>query len=223
MLSKIKSFSLLEMVFVIVIIGLLSSVIPKIFSVYQIANKQSIRDEGILSSVSILNIVKNLQWDEQLGLENDIMIPSHGNPIFQCDGTGTNHRPYSFQNSRGCWNNLDPLPIGPEPNETNLYYYDDIDDFHNIETYSERNGTKIYTINVNVKYIEDTFFNYDYTNRKITIDENDITETTNPTNIKKINIWTKGQYRNGEDYLITNDNYYSSNIGKVIIGSQEWN
>ena len=121
-----KGLSLIELIFTIVIIALVFTVIPKVVFALKKSDSFVIRQDAILNSVSLMQMLSKLPWDENNFNTTDILhVSPSGNAIFNCDPI-SRLRVGGFVGSRNCQNNLPASPIGTlgsdvdENNETDF-------------------------------------------------------------------------------------------------------
>lgn len=214
-----SAFSTIETIIAIVLIGIIMLTIPKINAIMDRNHNFSSREDGILINTSLINYISLLDWDHQNSEFNDIMITSGSNPLLNCNVNRINN----FINPRQCLENLSNSIVGPDLGETNSSNFYDVDDWNGYSIVSNWNGTEQYRTEAKVDWFDDTnTISYDFPNNKITIDLSLANAGLINTNIKKINVYTIGKNKNQEDILISNQNFYSSNIGKLVVESKLW-
>lgn len=213
-----KGLSLIELIFTIVIIALVFTVIPKIVFALKKSDSFAIRQDAILNSVSLMQMLSKLPWDQNNFNTTDILhVSPIGNPIFNCDPI-SRLRVGGFVGSRNCQDNLGAsLPFnlrsdGGEVDETN---FNDIDDFNNFDF-----NTSIYNIHLAVFYVND----FAVTSPSITIDLSTNGLVVGATNLKRVNLQTNyNGVRVGErGNALMNFSYTSANIGQTFLHKRVW-
>lgn len=203
-----KAISLIELIFTILIIGVVFTVIPKIVFALNKSDSFAIRQDAILNSISLAQMISKLPWDENSTTTNDILhVDSSG---FTCSQSST-YRVGGFVGSRNCENNISVSNIGPE--EASEEYYDDVDDWDS----NDFNAT-FYNIRTAVKYCKDINIS------NPTIDLGDCGAPTGSTNLKRVDINTsyfgKRTQELGNELL--RFSYTSTNIGQFYIRKRVW-
>lgn len=200
-----KAISIIELIFTILIIALVFTVIPKIVFALKKSDEFAIRQDAILNTISLMQMISKQAWDEENVNSSDILNVDSGN--FACDST-RKLRVGGFIGSRTCENDLSANSIGTEESETN---YDDVDDYNNNDI-----NTSIYNINTTVSYCSDI------TAGSNSIDLSNCGYPTGSTNLKRIHVKTTYIGNRGENRELMNFNYTSTNIGQFFIHKRVW-
>ncbi|NPA55692.1 MAG: hypothetical protein GXO40_04930 [Epsilonproteobacteria bacterium] len=198
------SFTLIELIIAILIIGVSFAAIPNILfssahSITTIRNQSTVND-----AFSLVNFIQTVEWDEENTIDDNylkILHVSHGDSYLQCQGDGNRTGVAQLNNNSGatCANN-NASTIGVDANDNGMY--DDIDDF---DGYQQTSGN--YQINIHASYISDSA---NYNNSDITYQYNQTAQPT--TNLKLLTIQI-AQSNNPIAIL----RYISANIGATSI------
>jgi prepilin-type N-terminal cleavage/methylation domain-containing protein len=210
-----KGLSLIELIFTIVIIALVFTVIPKVVFALKKSDSFAIRQDAILNSVSLMQMLSKLSWDEENVDTRDVLhVSPIGNPIFNCDPT-SRLRVGGFVGSRDCLNNITVLigNLGQDAGENNETDFDDIDDFNNFDF-----NTSVYNIHLTINYVND------FPNLNIPIDLSENALAVGSTNLKRVNLQTNyNGVRAGErGNALMDFNYTSANIGQTFFHKRVW-
>ena len=207
-----KAFSLIELVFTIVIIALVFSVIPRII---QISNKSlefSKKEDAIFNLMAKAMDISLKEFDENNTQTDDILLVN--NPpkyVLDCNSS-SGYRVGGFVGSRSCKNDYFVSAIGPDSNEPP---YDDVDDYNGSEENTTNDGRVYYTLKMYAGYT-DEFRKDDYNNT--TLDFN----FTNRIDDNKSNIKRFFIVISKDDNNISSISYDSANIGHITIESKQW-
>ncbi len=221
MLKK-RGFTLIELIFSMVIIALVFTVIPKIIYAFNKSDTFSVREDALFNGVSLANMISRLPWDENNTEHNDILKTDSSNHNFDCNTT-TYYRVGGFIGSRNCENNLSASIISSD-GESDPAFFNDFDDFNDINITAKLGGENLYTLSNRVNYISDgsAVFGYDYANKSVTITLNKTSDKNSSTNLKILNLDVYYSGKRGNTRKIANFSYISSNIGQVLIKKRSW-
>ena len=206
-----KAFTLIELIFSMVIIAIAFTVLPKMLQLATKSSKQNIKEEGLYNAVALMGLIQSTAWDEANTEYDDILLVKNGNSSYECDTT-TGYRIGGFTGSRNCKNKQNASEtLALESNDNNTP--DDMDDFATYDA-QNHNDSRAYKLIVSTKYVDD-----------ITPSETTFHTTTSSqsTNIKYITIdinATKKQSVLGEH--IARFYYFSSNIGQMQVNKRVW-
>ncbi len=219
---KKGGFTLIELIFSMVIIALVFTVIPKVMYAFNKSDIFSIREDALFNGVSFANMVSRLPWDENNAKYNDILKTNSANTLFDCD-TLVGYRIGGFTGSRNCKNGINASIISSD-GESDIAYFNDFDDFNDINISAKLSGANIYTLSNRVNYVLDdsSIFDYDYTNRGVKISLNKVTPFSSSTNLKMLTLDIYYSGKRGKTKKIANFFYISSNIGQVLIKKRSW-
>jgi hypothetical protein len=219
-----NSFSLIELIFTIVIIALVFTTIPKIIYSTNESFKFTLKEDGIFNMMAKMLDISFREWDEQDTQSYDILLTGNSN-VLECNSSsfpavrvGGFYSGYAY--SRLCNHNLTASNIGKDSGENDEEDFDDVDDFNDTESNATKNNKTRYILFISNGYSDEwDSTNYDYTNKKLSFTFTQ-TSTNNKKNIKFTKITL---YDTKYDQNISNARYWSANIGKVgYIESEQW-
>jgi hypothetical protein len=216
-----RSFSLIELIFTIVIISLVFTVIPKIIYVTNMSINFSIKENGIFNMMSHIMDISLKEWDENNTADatysDDILLTGNLN-ILECN-IKSGYRVGGFIGSRNCKNDMNISAIGLDDGESDSSNYDDIDDYNATEeNASEENYEgryKLYDFVIYTKEWNDSNYNYDTQS----LDFNFSDKFVKKSNIKYVNVVLKDGRSDKNVSLVR---YWSANIGHMYIESRQW-
>jgi len=206
-----KALTLIELIFSMVIIGIVFTVIPKLIISMNQSAQVTIKEEAMFNAVAMMGAIINLPWDNNNTVNNQILNVSNHNS-YDCNASNTPqyYRKGGFIGGRNCSAltngsfDFNASSIGKEDAE-----YNDIDDYD--RNITETNGTcssglrpKLYDLNTTVSYIDDD-------------SKQPITDNTKTTNTKMVHVVVK---KDGK--CITDLNYTSYNLGNTKINYRAW-
>ncbi|MDX1810172.1 MAG: hypothetical protein R3331_11590 [Sulfurospirillaceae bacterium] len=205
--------SLIELIFTIVIIGIVFTVIPKIILSLNKSDSFAIRQDALFNGISMMQMISSMPWDENNTNSNDILhVSSSANQIFDCNST-THYRIGGFIGSRNCENNKDASFIADFAG-TNYFLANNIDEFNN----QDINAT-YYNLLIGVYYIDD---NITYSANKAQIVQSTLS-VPYTTNLKRIDInITYNGKRGAQGKQIAQFSYVSANIGLKTLSRRVW-
>ena len=205
-----KAFTLIELLFAMIIVALIFTTVPKIIYISNKSLENVFKEDGIFNMMSKVRDVTINAWDENNTNNDDILFTNRNNTL-ECNSS-TDLRIGGFYSSRSCPNNLYASII--KLDENNIDEADDIDDFNNTE---ENTSTQKYTVFTIVKYLDDNF-SYNYNNQSLNFT---FPSTSNDsyTNIKSVKVILQD---NTLDKNISSFEYYGANIGYITINSRQW-
>ena len=153
-----KSFTLIELIFTIVIIAFIFTTIPKIIYATNEGFKFTLKEDGIFNMMTKIMDISFKDWDENDTNSTDILLAQHQN-VLECNSSANPPiRIGGFYSgdeySRICKNDLNMSHIGPDTDEDSEADYDDVDDFNGTEDNATKNGKTRYII-----YIKDGYSN----------------------------------------------------------------
>ena len=219
-----RSFSLIELIFTIVIIALVFTTIPKIIYSTNESFKFTLKEDGIFNMMAKMLDISFREWDENDTNSYDILLTGNSN-VLECNSSanpairiGGFYSGYAY--SRLCKHNLYISKIGTDSGETSEDDYDDVDDFNGTEDNATKNGNTRYILYITNGYSDEwSKSDYDYDNQKLdfTFTNNDNISKSNEK-LTKITLYDKKYDKN-----ISHSRYWSANIGKVgYIESEQW-
>ena len=216
-----KAFTLIEIIFTIVIMSGIFMVIPKILMIANKTESFAMKQDAYFNAISLTKIASSLAWDEN-NTESLGILSTSLNDI-PCDAL-SNIRIGSFlsANGRTCQDSSYASAIMSDTGEDDYLLFDDIDDFNGSIINTTANGNNRYKIHTNVSYLNHLGL---FTSaKKLTIDLSATTDTTSSTNIKKLTTTIKynGKKSVNKDKTIATFRYYSANIGQFTLNKREW-
>ena len=219
-----KSFTLIELIFTIVIIAFIFTTIPKIIYTTNEGFKFTLKEDGIFNMMTKIMDISFKDWDENDTNTTDILLAHHQN-ILECNSSANPPiRIGGFYSgdeySRLCQNDLNMSAISSDIGEDSEDKYDDVDDYNNTEINATKNGNTRYILFIRNGYSNEwNSSNYDYDNQSFSYKFGTRMDN-NHSNIKYTHTIL---YDVKYDRNISNAKYWSANIGKVkFIESEQW-
>ena len=200
-----KGFTLIELVFSMVIIAIAFSVLPKVLYMATKSATTSLKEEAMYNAVAYAGLIRASAWDENNTEVDDILIVdgSDRNTNYDCN-ISTGYREGGFTGSRNCLNDQIASALGSDGNDL-----DDIDDFGSINAQNSNDSRK-YDINATIDYVADTFFA-----------TNSVSDLTNSKRIKII-VYPKRKASELGNALVK-INFTLYNIGQLRVNKRSWN
>ncbi|MRI58261.1 MAG: hypothetical protein C6H99_02010 [Epsilonproteobacteria bacterium] len=208
-----RSFTLIELIFSMIIIALAFSVIPKVLQISSKTSKMALKEEALYNAFALMGLIKNLPWDEQNNYYDDILLTQGGKSAYRCDRRWDGYyRRGGFVGSRNCINRLQASPLGMEGGAM-----DDIDDFTDYSVRAEgKNLKRQYELEVDVSYVED-MEPYPGPVRLLEISSSDTTNT------KYITIQVHALRHQEElGQYFGKVRYHAHNIGQILVNKIPW-
>jgi len=242
-----KSFSLIELIFTIVIIALIFTTIPKIMYSTNQSFEFTLKEDGIFNMIANTVDIANQEWDENntdsqdpqyniliTGNDNILECKSDQDPPIRVGGfySGDEYSricPKKTTSTSSGWGwgwgitttseDITISHIGTDDNEDSEEDYDDEDDFNNTETNVTKKGSVRYTIYTNVYYTDEwSDSDYDTNTRTLTFKF-----TQNQQNASNIKLIKQTLYDVKYDRNISHARYWGANIGKIQeIENDQW-
>ena len=217
-----KSFTLIELIFTIVIIALVFTTIPKVIYSTNLTIKFTLKEDGLFNMMSNMLDITTQEWDENDTTHYDILLTGNSN-VLECNSSANPAiRIGGFYSgdlySRICPNSLYISHIGPDTGENSEEDYDDIDDYNGTESNATKNGNTRYQIYTNVSYVSEWNKNdYNYNTQTLNYK---FSTTSTKSNIKFIE---DTLHDNKYDKNISHAKYWAANIGVIPqIESVQW-
>jgi type II secretory pathway pseudopilin PulG len=206
---KKYSFSLIELVVAIVIIGIVVTAIPAVLTTSGKTAEINLKEKSFFNAYSLVTLLQSQYWDENNTKGDNyykVLTADNGDSELMCERTGV----IEVNNSSGAVcatddNKTSALGVDSDEDPNDESTFDDIDDFNNYST--EIND---FNISVRVKYWDDSG---DYTGKRIYLTEKDT--PVSGTNLKNVEIIVKS--KSNPDETIAVLKYFTSNIGMVKI------
>ena len=206
---KKSSFTLIELIFAIVIVGIAVTSIPMLLITSANNTETNLQEKSFFNAYALVSLMQVALWDENNTKDDNyykVLTADNGDSKLKCIRKGVSQ----LNNDSGATCASDDnktSKIGPDAGEDDVSKYDDIDDFNGYET-----NTSDYIFDVSVRYLDDSA---DYSAKNIFFNEDD--KNTNGTNMKFITIDVKNKKTKK---LISKLQYSTSNIGMTKIESR---
>jgi len=202
-----KAFTLIELIFSMVIIAIAFSVLPKILQLSMKSATTSLKEEAMFNAVAYVGLIKSTAWDENNTQVDDILLVSNGNSAYECNST-SGYREGGMIGSRNCFNKKIASTLGSDGNDV-----DDMDDFVTLNA-KNYNSSRDYNLSVSENYVDD-----------IAPDTTQYTTTNNSasTNTKLITVSVKANKKGkvlGNTFVKIP--FIAQNIGQVKINRRVW-
>ncbi len=206
---KKYSFSLLELVVAMVIVGISVASIPMLLNTVSNNFSTSSKESSFFNAYALLNLIQKENWDQNNTKGDNyykVLTSTNGDVALKCPRNGV----LQLNNNSGAEcatadNNTSA--IGPDGGEITISDYNDIDDFNGYSTTVDG-----YSLSVSVFYVAD---NANYNSKTIFFNQTN-TPLSHDSNIKLINVDVNDSAGN----LVAKLKYFSSNIGMVSIESR---
>ncbi len=218
-----RAFSLIEMIFVIVIMAGIFAVIPKIIFAANKSDTFANKQDAIFHTFSLAQVVSVLPWDENNTLTSEI-LQTDGDAAFACDAnTHMRRGGYLSVNGRRCSQQYAASFIGSDSGENDYLLYDDLDDFDGVRIDANTSGGKRrYILAAEADYLSDDANVFDESGTSLTIDLSKATISTVTTNIKRLKIVAAYAGKREAERNVTAFSYHSANIGQFVLGRRAW-
>jgi type II secretory pathway pseudopilin PulG len=206
---KKSSFSLLELIIAIIVVGIAITSIPMLLKTTTNNQALNLEEKSFFSAFSLLNLIQTQEWDENNTKDDNyykVLTSNDGDTELKCTRLGV----LELNNSSGANcddNTTSHIGLDDGEDKDDVTTYDDIDDFDGYSTIINN-----FKFNVHVRYMND---NSDYSAKNIFFNEN--SSSINNSNLKflEINITDKSNNK-----LIAVLKYTASNIGMTKIESR---
>lgn len=216
-----KAFTLIEIIFTIIIMAGIFMVIPKIIMAATKNESFAAKQDAFFNAASLIKTASSLAWDEN-NTENLGILKTALNNI-ECNSSTDFIRIGSFlsANARTCKDNLQASAIQSEEGSDYLNF-DDIDDFNGMHIDVTAKGEKKYLISTDVIYLKN--IGWIGSPKKLTIDLGAAQPSNSTSNIKKLTTTIKYNGKKSIDHnkTIAAFTYYSANIGQFTLAKREW-
>ncbi len=186
------AFTLVELIFSIVIISLVFTVIPKLLFVTTKTMEVSIKEDGLFAAMSMMGDIVRLSWDENTIISGGKILDTDAN-------TCTDRRIGGFIGSRNCLNSS--AAATPSGSFAGAEPFGDIDDYHGYSS-ATTNGRVDYNLNVDVAYVQPNF--------SVTGGTDEVKEVT-------VSVTSTGKTN-----LCSSFFYHSANLGHIQINKRAW-
>ncbi|UCN00792.1 prepilin-type N-terminal cleavage/methylation domain-containing protein [Sulfurimonas sp. SWIR-19] len=205
-----KAFTLIELIFSMVIIAIAFSVLPKILQLSIKSSTTSLKEEAMYNAVAYVGLIKSTAWDEENTKIDDILLVTAGNSVYDCNQT-TGYRTGGMKGSRNCFHKKYASALGSDSNDL-----DDMDDFITLNA-KNSSSSRDYNLSVTENYIDDiTLSATQYT---ITYPPN----ATDTTNTKLITVTVQANKKGnvlGNSFVKIP--FIAQNIGQIKVNRRVW-
>jgi len=188
-----EAFTLVELIFSIVIIAIVFTVVPKLLFVTTKTMELSIKEDGLFSGIALMGNIVRLPWDENTMLSQGKILDTAGNV---CD----DYRIGGFTGSRNCLGS--DMVATPKASFGSVGTYGDVDDYDGYST-ATSSGRVQYNLDVEVNYVN----------------ANDFSAGSDPDEVKEIKVSVSSS---GKTNLCTSFLFYSANLGHIQINKRAW-
>ncbi len=206
-----RALTLIEMIFTMVIVGLVFMVVPKILFVTNKSFETLVKEEALYNMMALAGIVTTLPWDENNTRSDAILQTQSPASLYRCDATTRFYRIGGFAGGRNCIGGgaATPLP-GREDGDFN-----DLDDYdgYTLQTASAYGAR--YLLGVTVRYLSDP-------PPGNLVDLSTLSVAAGSSNIKEVNITVTNAPSNRRVPFRSSVSYHSANIGQTLINRRAW-
>jgi prepilin-type N-terminal cleavage/methylation domain-containing protein len=188
-----NGFTLVELIFSIVIIAIVFTVVPKLLFVTTKTMEFSIKEDGLFSGIALMGNIIRLPWDENTVLSQGKILDTAANT---CD----DYRIGGFAGSRNCLNSN--AAATPKASFGSTGTYGDVDDYDGYSA-ATSNGRVQYNLDVEVNYVK----------------ASDLSAGLDPDEVKEVKVSVSSS---GKTNLCSSFSYYSTNLGHIQINKRAW-
>ena len=189
---KKYAFTLVELIFSIVIIAIVFTVVPKLMFATTKTMEVSIKEDGLFAGIALMGNIIRLPWDANT-------VVSEGKILDTAANTCNERRLGGFLGSRNCVDSNDLATL--KANFGTAGDYGDVDDYDNYSAVTA-SGRVPYTLGAGVNYTD--------TNLNSSVGTNEL---------KEVNVSVSSA---GKTNLCTSFFYYSANLGHIQINKRAW-
>lgn len=191
-----RAFTLVELIFSIVIIAIVFTVVPKLLFVTTKTMEFSFKEDGLFAGIALMGNIIRLPWDSNT-------TSSQGKILDTSINVCNDYRVGGFIGSRNCIGS-NSVATGKANFGTITTDYGDVDDYdgYSSSTTSSTLGRITYDLNVTVDYA-DKIFNASALSNEV----------------KKVDV---GVTTNSRVKLCSSFFYYSANLGHIQINKRVW-
>lgn len=192
-----SAFTLVELIFSIVIIAIVFTVVPKLMFVTTKTMEVSIKEDGLFAAIALMGNIIRLPWDEKT-------IESGGKILDTDANTCTDYRIGGFvepifNSTRDCLDSS--FAATPKGSFGSLGTYGDIDDYDGYSA-TTINGRVSYTLDVAVDYADLA-----------------LSPSAGTNELKEVEVSVNAT---GKTKLCSSFFYYSANLGHTTINKRPW-
>ena len=210
-----RALTMVELIFTMVIIGLVFMVIPKIIFVTNKSFETTVKEEALYNAMALMGIIVHLPWDEANTQVDQILNVSAGENAYRCDSSTGFYRIGGFAGSRNCIDDSgSPMNASSTLGREDAYF-NDIDDYngYRIETRTPY-GVK-YLLEVSVSYLHDP-------PAGSVVDLSALAPSSRSTNFKEIGVTVSNAPGRKKNPFSSTLYYHSVNLGQIRINKRAW-
>ncbi|WP_201352404.1 hypothetical protein [Hydrogenimonas urashimensis] len=210
-----RALTMVELIFTMVIIGLVFMVIPKIIFVTNKSLETSVKEDALYNAMALMGIIVRLPWDEENTKYDQILTPSAGRNDYRCDSSTGFYRVGGFRGSRNCIDNsVTPMNASMSLGREDALF-NDLDDYdgYTIETTTPY-GSK-YRLDVTVRYLQDPPAGRD-------VDLSTLTSASGSTDIKEVRVTVSNAAARKKAPFSASLYYHAVNLGQIRINKRAW-
>lgn len=215
-----KAFTLLEVVFAVVILGIVVTGMPALLMTDSNSAEESLKQESFSNAFAAISLVNTEYWDENSTKGDNYykaLAVSSGDTELDCSSSSTNKRIGKTELDNGdgriCATDTSTykasaIGIDADENSSDSSTFDDVDDFND---FNITNLSK-YEINISVSYLDD---DANYSDNNITFN---LKKSSDEKNIKliQVNVYDKS------GHIVSRLEYFTSNIGLSSISKRDF-
>ncbi len=208
-----RALTLLEMIFTMIIVGLVFMVVPKIIFVTNKSFETLVKEDALFNALSLMQIVSSLPWDENNTRYDAILATDSSQAAYLCDASTGYYRVGGFRGGRSC------IEEGAIPSASTIgredALYNDLDDYDGYSVTTSASGGAKYDLNVTVRYLSDP-------PAGSLVDLSSLAAAAGRSNIKEVNVTVSNAAANKKVSFRSSIFYHSANIGQTYIHKRAW-
>ncbi len=206
---------MVELIFTMVIIGLVFMVVPKIVFVTNKSFETTVKEEALYNAMALMGIIVHLPWDEENTKYDRILSVSAGNAAYRCDDTTGFYRVGGFVGSRNCIDNsATPMNASSTLGREDAYF-NDIDDYDGFQVDTTTPYGAKYRLQVSVSYLQDP-------SPGSVVDLSALSPASGSTDIKEIRVTVSNAPGRKKAPFTSSLYYHSVNLGQIYINKRAW-
>ncbi len=206
---------MVELIFTMVIIGLVFMVVPKIVFVTNKSFETTVKEEALYNAMALMGIIVHLPWDEENTKYDQILSVSAGNAAYRCDDTTGFYRVGGFVGSRNCIDNsATPMNASSTLGREDAYF-NDIDDYDGFQVDTTTPYGAKYRLQVSVSYLQDP-------SPGSVVDLSALSPASGSTDIKEIRVTVSNAPGRKKAPFTSSLYYHSVNLGQIYINKRAW-
>ncbi len=206
---------MVELIFTMVIIGLVFMVVPKIVFVTNKSFETTVKEEALYNAMALMGIIVHLPWDEENTKYDRILSVSAGNAAYRCDDTTGFYRVGGFVGSRNCIDNsATPMNASSTLGREDAYF-NDIDDYDGFQVDTTTPYGAKYRLQVSVSYLQDP-------SPGSVVDLSALSPASGSTDIKEIRVTVSNVPGRKKAPFTSSLYYHSVNLGQIYINKRAW-